>query len=254
MPAETVGITSQGGFTIWEEWRTKSLAAVTETVTVTGDSPKPAQLSVPTISQAYSKAEVDALPVGRTPNQIADLAPGVTSNTSNVGQLAISGATSFDNVFMMNGVDINDNLFGTAHNLFIEDAIQETNILTGGISAEWGRFSGGVVNMITKSGGNTFTGSFRENFANPTWIDETPRPAHSETSCTCARVTSAGETQPVRRRVLSNSLRRISRMRRAPASPSTASPHTSGRPIITARAPSASAASTWVPRLMPPST
>ena len=88
---------------------------------------------------------------------------------------AISGATSFDNVFMINGVDINDNLFGTANNLFIEDAIEQTNILTGGISAEYGRFSGGVVNIVTKSGGNTFGGSFRENFSNPKWIDETPR-------------------------------------------------------------------------------
>jgi len=155
--------------------QTMALAGVAETVNVTGDTPKPTALTVPTLSQAYSKAEVDALPVGRAPNQVADLAPGLTSNTSNVGQLAISGATSFDNVFMMNGVDINDNLFGTANNLFIEDAIQQTNVLTGGISAEYGRFSGGVVNVITKSGGNTFGGSFRENFSNPKWIEETPR-------------------------------------------------------------------------------
>ncbi len=103
------------------------------------------------------------------------MAPGLTSNGPNAGQLSISGATAFDNVFMMNGVDINDNLFGTANNLFIEDAIQETNVLTGGISAEYGRFTGGVINVITKSGGNNFSGSFRENFANPKWIDETPR-------------------------------------------------------------------------------
>ena len=154
---------------------TMALAGVAETVNVTADSPKPAALTTPTLSQVYSKAELDPLPVGRIPNQIADLSPGLTSNTSNVGQLAISGATSFDNVFMINGVDINDNLFGTANNLFIEDAIQQTNILTGGISAEYGRFSGGVVNIITKSGGNTFGGSFRENFSNPKWVDETPR-------------------------------------------------------------------------------
>ena len=155
--------------------QTMVLAGVTETVLVVAESPKPAALTSPTLSQAYSKAELDPLPVGRVPNQIADLSPGLTSNTSNVGQLAISGATSFDNVFMINGVDINDNLFGTANNLFIEDAIEQTNILTGGISAEYGRFSGGVVNIVTKSGGNTFGGSFRENFSNPKWIDETPR-------------------------------------------------------------------------------
>jgi hypothetical protein len=155
--------------------QTMALAGVMETINVLAESPKPAALTVPTLSQAYSKAELDPLPVGRVPSQIADLAPGLTSNSPNVGQVNISGATAFDNVFMMNGVDINDNLFGTANNLFIEDAVQQTNVLTGGISAEYGRFSGGVINMITKSGGNTFSGSFRENFSNPKWIEETPR-------------------------------------------------------------------------------
>lgn len=155
--------------------QTMALAGVTETVTVTGSAPTPEPLARPTLSQVYAKRDVDLLPVGRTPNQIADLAPALTSNSPNVGQVNIAGATAFDNVFMMNGVDINDNLFGTAHNLFIEDAIQETNILTGGISAEYGRFSGGVINMITKSGGNTFTGSFRENLLNKgKWLEETP--------------------------------------------------------------------------------
>ncbi|HEY6895253.1 MAG TPA: carboxypeptidase regulatory-like domain-containing protein, partial [Rhodanobacteraceae bacterium] len=154
---------------------TMALAGVSETVNVTAEPPRPAPLSAPTISQTYGKAEVDALPVGRVPSQIADLAPGLTSNSPNAGQVNIAGATAFDNVFMVNGVDVNDNLFGTANNLFIEDAIQETNILTGGISAEYGRFTGGVINVITKSGGNNFSGSFRENFSNPKWIDETPR-------------------------------------------------------------------------------
>jgi outer membrane receptor protein involved in Fe transport len=155
--------------------QTMVLAGVTETVTVTGEPPAPAPLVIPTLSQAYTKREVDALPVGRTPSLIADLAPGLTSNAPNTGQVTISGATGFDNVFMINGVDVNDNLFGTPHNLFIEDAIQETNVLTGGISAEYGRFSGGVINIVTKSGGNVFSGSFRENFSNPNWISLTPR-------------------------------------------------------------------------------
>jgi hypothetical protein len=152
-----------------------ALSGVTETVNVTAETPTPAPLSTPVLSQAYAKRELDPLPVGRVPNLIADLAPGLTSNSPNVGQLSISGATAFDNVFMINGVDVNDNLFGTANNLFIEDAIQETSILTGGISAEYGRFSGGVINVITKSGGNVFSGSFRENFSNPNWIADTPR-------------------------------------------------------------------------------
>ena len=74
----------------------------------------------------------------------------------------------------MNGVDINDNVLGTPNNLFIEDAIQEVQVLTSGISAEYGRFSGGIVNVITRSGGNVFSGAFRTNLTNPAWSVETP--------------------------------------------------------------------------------
>jgi len=69
---------------------------------------------------------------------------------------------------------VNDNLFANPQNLFIEDAIEETQVLTSGISAEYGRFSGGVVNAITKSGGNNFSGSGRVNFLNAAWSQETP--------------------------------------------------------------------------------
>ncbi len=67
----------------------------------------------------------------------------------------------------MDGVDINDNVLGQPNALFIEDAIQEVQVLTSGVSAEYGRFSGGVVNVITKSGGNLFSGAFRTQLHQP---------------------------------------------------------------------------------------
>src|SRR4029450_3288730 len=100
---------------------------------------------------------------------------GLTANTPNNGQVTISGGFAYDNVFMINGVDVNDNLFGSAQPVFIEDAIEQTSVLTSGISAEYGRFTGGVINMITKSGGNPVSRSFRANFSNDSWTVETPR-------------------------------------------------------------------------------
>ena len=159
---------------------TMSLAALTETVTVTAEALS-VTTAVMTTNQAYGKREIDALPVGRRPADIAEFAPGVSSpSTTAAGQVLIGGAFGFDNVFMINGVDVNDNILGTANNLFIEDAIQETSVLTHGISAEYGRFSGGVVNIVTKSGGNTFSGSFRQNLSNPAWIAETPRQVEND--------------------------------------------------------------------------
>ena len=122
----------------------------------------------------YTAAEIDTLPTGRTVFQIAELAPGLTDNTPNPEQISVSGSFSYDNVFLVDGVDVNDNLFGTINNLFIEEAIEEQAVITSGISAEYGRFSGGIVNTITKHGGNTFQGSLRANFTNTAWRYETP--------------------------------------------------------------------------------
>ena len=76
---------------------------------------------------------------------------------------------SFESLYLVNGVNVNENLRGQANNLYIEDAVQETMVATDGISAEYGRFSGGVVNVITKSGGNRFSGSFRDSLYNDDW-------------------------------------------------------------------------------------
>ena len=153
---------------------TLALAGVAENVNVTAEV-STAGLTSPAVGANYTATEINQLPTGRTPALIAELAPGLTANTPNSGQVTISGGFAYDNVFMINGVDVNDNLFGSAQPVFIEDAVEQTSVLTSGISAEYGRFSGGVINMITKSGGNTFSGSFRSNLSNNAWTLETPR-------------------------------------------------------------------------------
>ena len=151
---------------------TLGLAKMTASVVVTAQ--RPGRLETTTGGANYTSQDIDRVPVGRTPARIAEFAPGLTDNTPNPTQVTISGGLAYDNVFLVNGVDVNDNVFGTANNLFIEDAIAETQVLTSGISAEYGRFSGGVVNLVTRSGGNLFSGSVRANFSNPSWSDETP--------------------------------------------------------------------------------
>ena len=132
-------------------------------------------------------------PRPRTIFGVAQLAPGLTRQHAQRGQVTIAGSFAYDNVFLIDGVDINDNLFGSANDLFIEDAIEETQVLTSGISAEYGRFGGGVINAVTKRGGNQFSGSFRANFTNPSWRDETPRRGPSRAS------ERQDKTQPVLR-------------------------------------------------------
>src|SRR5437667_7162669 len=153
---------------------TLAIAAVAESVTVTGASPD--IVPTATIAANFKKEALERLPVGRALNDAVLLAPGVAGNGPS-GNIMMAGALSFESQYLVNGVVINENLRGQALNLFIEDAIQETKVSTGAISAEYGRFGGGVVNMITKSGGNRFSGSFRTTFDNDAWRSLTPFPS-----------------------------------------------------------------------------
>ena len=150
-----------------------TLATVAETVTVSGRSPD--IVTTATIASNFKKESLERLPVGRALNDAVLLAPGVAGNGPS-GNIMMAGGLSFESQYLINGVVVNENLRGQALNLFIEDAIQETKVSTGAISAEYGRFGGGVVNMITKSGGNLFSGSFRSTFNNDGWRSLTPFP------------------------------------------------------------------------------
>ena len=156
-------------------------AGTTETVTVTGSSDNFARLAP--VATSFKAEEIASLPTDRSLNSTVLFAPGVfatgpstNSQDSSTQAITIAGAMSFENLFLVNGVVLNENLRGQAVPLFIEDAVQETTVTSGAVSAEFGRFSGGVVNAVTKSGGNRFSGSFRTTFTNDDWRELTPHP------------------------------------------------------------------------------
>ncbi|HJW95472.1 MAG TPA: TonB-dependent receptor, partial [Thermoanaerobaculia bacterium] len=142
------------------------LTSVAEAITVTASAP--AVLETTEVQTNISAKLINDLPIGRTLTATVSLAPGVTASGPN-GNQVISGAPSYDNLYMIDGATVNENLRGQPHDLFIEDAIQETTVLTGAISAEFGRFTGGVVTAVSKSGGNEFSGTFRDSFQSPKW-------------------------------------------------------------------------------------
>ncbi len=161
-------------------------AAVSEEVNVVGRN---ADVLTQTAQVAtnFKGDLIASLPTNRDINAYLLLAPAVHPTGPN-GGYSIAGAASFESLFLVNGVTVNENLRGQANDLYIEDAIQETTVATAGISAEYGRFSGGVVNVVTKSGGNDYSGSFRESLFNDGWRTLTPfeeraivaDPAHRE--------------------------------------------------------------------------
>jgi outer membrane receptor for ferrienterochelin and colicin len=151
---------------------TLETARVTESVTVSAD----ADTFVNTVQVATNlkSADIDELPtLTRTLSAYLNLTPSVHS-TGPGQETSIAGAPSFENVVLVNGVQTQDNVRGDALSLYIEDAIEETTVATSGVSAQYGRFNGGLVNAVTKSGSNAFSGSFRTSFTNDDWRTKTP--------------------------------------------------------------------------------
>jgi hypothetical protein len=153
------------------------VSAVTESITVTASAP--ATLETQEVQTNFDAETIENLPVARTLIGTVNLAPGVTQNGPG-GATTISGGFAYDSTYTVDGAVVNEVLRGQPQNLFIEDAIQETTIQTGAISAEFGRFTGGVVSAITKSGGNEFSGSLRDSVNNAAWTSQgalnEPRP------------------------------------------------------------------------------
>jgi hypothetical protein len=146
-------------------------AAIHFAVTVLGQ----AQPFVETAQLAtnFRQELMAALPSNRTVDAVLLMAPAVHP-TGPRGAYTINGSQSYENLYTLNGAIINENLRGAPMTPYIEDAIEEVTVASAGVSAEYGRFAGGVANAVTKSGGNTFRGSFRTSFANDDWRSYTP--------------------------------------------------------------------------------
>ena len=138
-----------------------------ETVTVFGQSPDELHAEDVTRSQRMSEAVVDSLPSnGRNFLDLTLLTPGTAISQGPDGdELNISGQRGIFNNFIVDGADFNNPFFGEQRGgqraafTFNQDAIAELVVVSQGATAEFGRSSGGFVNVVTKSGTNRFGGS-----------------------------------------------------------------------------------------------
>lgn len=117
----------------------------------------------------YNLDQVDELPTAnRTMETLAALSPGVVDSGVG-GRIQIRGAMTSGNLFLLDGQNISDATYNNRGISIIEDSVEETQIVTGAISAEYGNVDGGVLNSITRSGSNTFSGQLRWELSNPQW-------------------------------------------------------------------------------------
>ncbi len=104
-----------------------------------------------------SADELSRLPVARDITSVALLAPGATEGDSAFGKQASFGGSSVaENAYFVNGLNVTDFRNGIGGSTIPFEFYQDFQIKTGGYSAEFGRSTGGVINAVTKSGGNEF--------------------------------------------------------------------------------------------------
>ena len=132
-----------------------------ESVLVSGETPMVDTTST-TAGTSYSGQLYASLPVGRNYASIVRLNPGVSSDLGKtqgrVLALTIDGSTSAENLWLIEGINTTDVVYGTQGKLLSEEFVQEIQVKTGGYQAEYGGAIGGVINVVTKQGGNTFHG------------------------------------------------------------------------------------------------
>ena len=145
------------------------IGGLTETISVVS-SQVIIDASSTTTGSVLSSELLEKVPVGRRFSDALYLAPGVSSGGS-VGSAnpSISGGSGLDNQYVVDGVNVTNQgygalgsysiIFGSLGNSTPFDFIKEIQVKTGGYEAEFGQSTGGVVNVITKSGSNSFRGS-----------------------------------------------------------------------------------------------
>jgi outer membrane receptor protein involved in Fe transport len=92
----------------------------------------------------------------RSFESLATVAPGAKSDAFGV---SVNGATSPENNFVLDGVSVNDPAFGILGTPLSVEFVKELGIITGGYMPEYGKATGGIFDVVTKSGGNEFHGS-----------------------------------------------------------------------------------------------
>ena len=147
---------------------TLKVAAAGETVVVTTEAPV-IETTKTEISQVIETEQIQDLPIsGRLFTDFALLTPSVAKSRTALGstftefevtQISFGGMRSFSNEITVDGADFVNTISGVQRATPPQDSVQEFRVVNNSFGAEYGRALGGIVNIVTKSGGNDFHGS-----------------------------------------------------------------------------------------------
>jgi len=131
-----------------------TLAAAGEVYTVVAETPVVDTEKTQTGVTLNSDILKDLPSAGRNYQSLLTSAPGVVDDGD--GNPNMHGGFDSSNQFYIDGVNTSDPMTNTWSANMNYDAIEEVQIITGGMDAEYGRSLGGAVNVVTKTGGNEF--------------------------------------------------------------------------------------------------
>lgn len=143
------------------------VAGQAESVTVEASAPL-IDLASSSSRQVIDSRTIDSIPLnGRNYLDLVKLTPGVAFNETARADLppakdtrgAILGERAGNAAFLIDGLENNDDFRGGVFQNYTQDTIQEFEVIDAGYKAEFGRGSGGIVNVVTKSGANETRGS-----------------------------------------------------------------------------------------------
>jgi carboxypeptidase family protein/TonB-dependent receptor-like protein len=134
------------------------VGAVEQTVEVSGAATLIDTLST-TVSHNVTAEEFNRLPKARSFQGLALTSPSVNSGEIE-GGFQVNGASGAENNFTIDGISTTSLVDGKSRQNAVFEFLQEVQIKTGGIEAEYGGALGGVISAVTKSGGNSFHGEF----------------------------------------------------------------------------------------------
>ncbi len=152
---------------------TLRLAGIAETVEVSA-SAVTVDLTTSSTATNISRERIELLPRGRDFSDLVGQAAGA-GDESQAGGISIDGSSGAENRFVIDGIDTTSPQVGTSAVPLRADFLEEVQVKSAGYAAEFGGSTGGVINVITKSGTNTWHGGGLLQFESST-LGGDPRP------------------------------------------------------------------------------
>jgi len=149
---------------------TLQLGKLEEQITVIGQSPL-IDVKSTVKGMTITKEVFQLLPKGRDFDALMTAIPGV-SNEAMLGGTSVDGASGLENVYYVDGTDVTDIVYGNRAQGAAFELIDEVQVKASGYQAEFGGSLGGVVSVITRSGGNEFHGELLGFYNSPSLRDK----------------------------------------------------------------------------------